>query len=27
VKSRLYRGLSAIKPRLEESTRRAEVAG
>jgi RNA polymerase sigma-70 factor, ECF subfamily len=27
VKSRLYRGLAAIKPRLEESTRRAEVAG
>jgi RNA polymerase sigma-70 factor (ECF subfamily) len=27
VKSRLYRGLAAIKPLLEESTRRAEVAG
>ena len=27
VKSRLYRGLAAIKPKLEESARRAEVAG
>ncbi len=27
VKSRLYRGLAAIKPRLEETARRAEVAG
>ncbi len=27
VKSRLYRGLAAIKPRLEESARHAEVAG
>jgi RNA polymerase sigma-70 factor (ECF subfamily) len=27
VKSRLYRGLAALKPRLEESARRTEVAG